>query len=186
MPEQQISKSSTVSTRLKRGLLIVDVSNLYYTVRKNFHSRARLDYGKFVARFHGQVEIGLAIAYGAEMRGAAGSFKSALQGLGFQTKYKEPKVFSGPEGKQTRKADWDVGMAMDAVRYAKDFDVLILATADGDLSPCVEYIRELGVEVWIIGCGISRDLKDLADYWEELQECDLLDNPTSGRVRQPL
>lgn len=166
--------------------MIVDVSNFYYTVKKYFNPQARLDYSKFIKRFSGRADIRRSIAYGAEIQGAAGKFRDALNHLGFETKYKEPKIFAPVNGRQNRKADWDVGMAMDIVRFGQDYDLLILGTADGDLAPCVDYIKETGVEVWVVGCGISRDLKEAANYWEELEQCDLLDSPTNIRVQQPL
>ncbi len=167
-------------------MMVVDVSNLYYTIRKTFNPKARLDYGKLIQKFKDSADVRRSIAYGADIQGGATGFRDALTHLGFETRYKEPKVFSGAGGKQTRKADWDVGMAIDIVRYAPEYDILILGTADGDLAPCVEFIREAKVKVWIIGCGISRDLKDTCDHWQEIEECDLLSNPTNGPAPQPL
>lgn len=118
-----------------------------------------------------EVSIDKAIAYGADMSHAAAGFKAVLKRLGFQTKYKQPKIYHNSEpGKETRKADWDVGMAMDIVRYAKDYEVIIFGTADGDLAPCVDYVREHfpDKECWVLACGISRELKSSAHQWREI------------------
>lgn len=155
---------------LKSALLIVDVSNLYYCVKKQYGEDKRLDYERFTASvMQSGVDLRKAIAYGAEMNEAAAKFKTVLQRLGFETKYKQPKIYAN-EGKETRKADWDVGMAMDVVRLAKDYDVIIFATADGDLAPCVDYIREVypEKECWVVACGVSRELKISAHLWREI------------------
>ena len=44
-----------------------------------------------------------------------------------------------PDG--SKKGDWDVGIAMDAVRMARNLDVIILVSGDGDYIPLIEYIQ---------------------------------------------
>lgn len=154
----------------------MDISNLYYCVRKQYGDSKRLDYERFVAHVMQEVNVRKAIAYGAEMNHAASGFKAVLRRLGFETKYKQPKVYANPEpGRETRKADWDVGMAMDVVRLAKDFDIIIFGTADGDLAPCIEYVREQfpDKECWVMACGISRELKAIAHRWWEIGKEDV-------------
>lgn len=153
--------------------MIVDVSNLYYTVKKRFGDSARLNYERFLSRLQGLTDIQRAIAYGSDMNHAASGFKAVLHRLGFETKYKAPKIFGQEDGKETRKADWDVGMAMDVVRNLDRFDLVILLTADGDLAPCVEYIKEQGKKCWVFGCGISRELKTACDQWYEIVKEDV-------------
>lgn len=160
----------------RKALLIVDVSNLYYCVRKQYGDSQRLDYELLIDRLTQEVRITRAIAYGADMNHAASGFKAVLHRLGFETKYKQPKVYpSATLGKETRKADWDVGMAMDVVRLAKDYDIVIFGTADGDLAPCVDYIREQypDKECWVMACGISRELKAACHQWREIQREDV-------------
>jgi uncharacterized LabA/DUF88 family protein len=50
---------------------------------------------------------------------------------------KDLQVFSSG----AKKADWDVGMAVDAIRLAPSLDVIILATGDGDFIPLIEYLQ---------------------------------------------
>ena len=40
-----------------------------------------------------------------------------------------------------KKADWDVGMAVDAIRMSSFLDVIILVTGDGDFLPLVDYLK---------------------------------------------
>lgn len=152
-----------------RILIIADVSNLYYCVRKRFGKK--LDYSRLLDVARNGHEVVEAFAYGAELDGAAIHFKKALEHIGFTPKYKEAKVFHKPgTDRQDRKADWDVGMAMDIVRFLDQVDIVILCSADGDLAPCVEYIKEQGKECVILACGISHELKNCATHWIEIDE----------------
>lgn len=74
-------------------------------------------------------------------------------------------------GKQSiRKADWDVGIAMDIVRIADRLDVVVIGTADGDLAPVVRWAQDKGCECMIFACTISRELRETADKVIEIDE----------------
>ena len=71
-----------------------------------------------------------------------------------------------------KKADWDVGMAVDAIRIANFLDVVILITGDGDFVPLVEYLKwGLGrqVEVAAFSKTTSSRLKEVADHFTDLE-----------------
>ena len=155
---------------MKRILVCMDVSNLYYCIGKKFNGR-RLDYAKYLEYIKDFGEMQKMIAYGAQIGKEANAFIHCLRKLGFETKYKAPKVFRNRE--QTRhKADWDVGIAMDIVNLVLlgSVDMVILGTADGDLAPCVEWARARGVDVVILSCGIARELKKTATKFIEIPE----------------
>ncbi len=169
-------ESTMSEVELLKALLIVDVSNLYYTVKKNFGPRSKLIYEKYCNNIAQDATITKAIAYGADLNQEASRFKTVLHSLGFETKYKRPKIYRTLDStKQDRKADWDVGMAMDVVRMAADFDVIVFGTADGDLAPCIEYVREFfpTKECWVYASGISRELKLVAQKWREVDQDDV-------------
>jgi uncharacterized LabA/DUF88 family protein len=149
---------------MKRVLIIVDVSNLYYSVNARFNGQ-RLDYAKLAEEARNYGEIYRAIAYGAAIGDEADKFKGVLRKFGFEPKYKEPKIFA-----DVRKADWDVGMAMDIVKYADSVDVVVLCTGDGDLAPCLEWLENRGKITVVIGCGISFELINVCHYWKEISE----------------
>lgn len=148
-----------------RVLVLADVSNLFYTVKKNLS--ARLDYEKLLSVALNGRELYRAIAYGIQIDGSE-AFINVLKNIGFETKFKPPKIWFGTDSKPATKADWDVQMAVDAIKFTDRIDAVILLSADGDLAPCLEYIKFKGVRTEVIACGISRDLKDIADYWQEI------------------
>ena len=72
-----------------------------------------------------------------------------------------------------KKADWDVGMAVDAIRMANFLDVIVLVTGDGDFVPLVEYLKwgmGIQVEVAAFDKTTSGRLKEAADRFTAIEE----------------
>jgi len=71
-----------------------------------------------------------------------------------------------------KKADWDVGITIDAIRLASLVDVIVLVSGDGDFIPLVEYLKNQGrqVEVIAFGKSASSRLKEMADDFLDLSE----------------
>jgi len=155
-----------------RTAVFCDISNLYYCVHKKWPGR-KIDYEKYLAACG--TPLYRATAYGAQMDHQADGFIKCLKAIGFECKFKAPKEYE-TDGHIRRKADWDSGIIVDMIRLIDKVDRVVLGTADGDLLPGVEYLREHGLEVNIIACGISRDLKDGSNSWQELNES-FLENP---------
>jgi uncharacterized protein (TIGR00288 family) len=152
---------------MKRIGVFADVSNLYHCISRKYPSR-KLDYRKYIKFVKDLGDVSIAIAYGSQMAGQATGFILCLKQMGFQTKFKSPKVYGGVA--QTRKADWDVGIAMDIVTMIDRIDMVILGSADGDMLPVLEWAMSRGVEVVVIATGISKDLKDKATKAIEIPE----------------
>ena len=165
----------------KRIGVFVDISNLYYCVRNGFHGR-HLDYKKYYDFIKPMGEVQVAIAYGAQMEQEASSFIHCLREIGYTPKYKVPKSY-GNDQKLKRKADWDVGIAVDMINMvlAGRIDMVVLGCADGDLAPAVEWVMSRSVDVIILGSGISRDLKDAATKWIEIPESLLEDKKSAPK-----
>ena len=86
-----------------------------------------------------------------------------------ELRLKDIQIFPGG----VKKADWDVGMAVDAIRMASFLDVVVLATGDGDFLPLVDYLKwGMGrqVEVASFSRSTSAKLKEAADYFYDLGE----------------
>jgi len=153
---------------MKRIGIFADVSNLYYCISKKYRGK-KLDYRKYYEFVADIGEISQAIAYGAQIGNEAAGFIHALKAVGFQAKYKTPKQYND-ENRTRRKADWDVGITIDVVNMAPRLDVIVLGSADGDLAPLVHWCRQKGIDVIIIACGISRELKDMSNEFIEIPE----------------
>ena len=53
---------------------------------------------------------------------------------------RELQIFTGG----AKKADWDVGIAVDMIRFAELLDVVIIVSGDGDYIDVVEYLQNRG------------------------------------------
>jgi uncharacterized LabA/DUF88 family protein len=115
------------------------------------------------------------------------SFFEALKNAGFELRLKDIQVYPGG----FKKADWDVGLAIDAVRIASSLDTVILVTGDGDFIPLVEYLKwGLGKRVEVAGFSrtTSGKLREVADQFTELDKLPKMLIPINqkrGRGRFP-
>ena len=149
----------------------IDLSNLYYCIGKRYEGR-KLSYAKYLEFIEGHMgNIVLSHAYGAQMNNEAEAFIARLQDLGFETHYKKPKQYESAETFK-RKADWDVGMAVDIIDDVLEsrIDRVILGSADGDMLPVLDWCKARDVTVIILACGISKDLKLAARTYFEIAE----------------
>ncbi len=120
----------------QRVAAFVDVQNLYHSA-KNLYG-GNVNFGQLLQDAVGDRQIVRAIAYVVRAEGPKEqSFFDALEKAGFELKVKDIQVFAGG----AKKADWDVGMAIDALTIAKHVDVVILLTGDGDFVPLVSYLQ---------------------------------------------
>ncbi len=79
------------------------------------------------------------------------------------------QIFAGG----AKKADWDVGMAVDAIRMSTFLDTIILVTGDGDFIPLIEYLQYgagRNVEVAAFGRSTSSKLQEIADQFIDLEK----------------
>jgi len=70
----------------------------------------------------------------------------------------------------TIKADWDMGIAMDAISMAEKIDVAVLASGDGDFVDLVRYLHTKGVKVEIAAFKqtAAKELIEIADEFIDL------------------
>ena len=123
---------------MQRVVILVDVQNIYHTVRQGFATG--FDYNQFWREVSAGREVVKAIAYATE-RGdeKQRQFQNILRAIGFEVKLK-PYV---ERSDGSRKGDWDVGIAIDAMQYASLADTVILASGDGDFAILLERLHEL-------------------------------------------
>lgn len=83
------------------------------------------------------------------------AFFQALEKAGLELKSKDLQIFPGG----MKKADWDVGLAIDAVSLSKQLDVVVIVSGDGDFEPLVEYLKFSGIIVEVVAFGRSTSAK---------------------------
>ena len=127
--------------------IFVDVQNIYYTTKQIHNSH--FDYNAFWKKVTSNREVVKAIAYGID-RGdeKQKQFQNILRGIGFEIKLKP--YIQRIDG--SAKGDWDVGITIDVMEHAKDADVVVLASGDGDFDLLLSKIRnDFGVSAEVYG-----------------------------------
>ncbi len=125
-----------VKHKEQRVGVLVDVSNMYHSA-KNLYKK-RVNFGKVLEKAVAGRKLIRAIAYVIHTESEEEtSFFEALIKQGFEVKMKELQIFPGG----MKKADWDVGIAMDAIKLSSNLDVVILVSGDGDYIPLIDYIQ---------------------------------------------
>ena len=158
---------SIIRHKEQRVAVFIDTQNLYHSA-KNIH-HAKVNFDAVVQQAVGDRKLIRAMAYVVTTEsGEEHAFFEALEKMGIEIKTKDLQIFFGG----AKKADWDVGMAIDAVKYAKKVDAVILATGDGDFVPLVEHIRAEGCQVEVIAFGRSSSsrLRESADNFIDMDD----------------
>jgi uncharacterized LabA/DUF88 family protein len=151
----------------QRVAVLADSQNLYHTAH-SLYSR-NIDYTALLDGATLNRELVRAIAYVIRADSPAEEdFFGALRDIGFETKIKEIKTF----GDGSKKADWDVGIVLDAVTMAAHVDAIVLASGDGDFSRLCSHVRHQGtrVEVMSFGESTADELVDAADSFVDMSE----------------
>jgi uncharacterized LabA/DUF88 family protein len=121
---------------MEKLVVLVDVQNIYYTTRQSYD--CNFDYNKFWSRSTSNRKVIKAIAYAIDRDDEnQRQFQNILRAIGFEVKLKP--FIQRVDG--SAKGDWDVGIALDAMEYAKDADVVVLVSGDGDFYLLVDKIR---------------------------------------------
>ncbi len=151
----------------QRVAVLADSQNLYHTAQ-SLHSQ-NIDYSGLLEKAVQNRRLVRAVAYVIKADAPEEErFFEALRDIGFETKIKEIKTF----GDGTKKADWDVGMSLDAITLATKVDVVVLCTGDGDFSRLCSHLRHEGVrvEVMCFDSSTADELKAAADAFIDLGE----------------
>ena len=135
--QSSLSLQSMTKHKDQRVGVLVDAANMYHSAKNLF--KRRVNFKEVLKAAVADRQLVRAIAY--VIRGASNdeeeNFFEALSNQGFEVIIKDLQVFSGG----ARKADWDVGIAVDAIKLSDHVDVIVLVSGDGDYLPLVEYLQ---------------------------------------------
>ncbi|MDZ7726570.1 MAG: NYN domain-containing protein [Candidatus Campbellbacteria bacterium] len=152
----------------QRVAVFIDAQNLYHSAKHLYKSK--VNFGEVLDSAVAGRSLIRAIAYVITTEtGEEKIFFEALEKLGIETKTKDLQIFYGG----AKKADWDVGIAVDAIKLATKVDAVVICSGDGDFVPLVTYIQNKEgsqVEVMTFGKSASARLKEAADDFVDLDE----------------
>jgi len=148
--------------------VLIDAQNLYHSAQ-NLYGK-RVNFTEVLQEAVAGRQLIRAIAYVITSEaGDEESFFEALEKVGIETKSKDLQIFYGG----AKKADWDVGIAVDAIKLAPHLDAIVIASGDGDFIPAIKYIQQnAGCQVEVISFGRSSSSKliEVADDFVDM--CD--------------
>ncbi len=148
--------------------IFIDTQNLYHGAKNLF--RAKVNFQNIITDILADRNLIRAVAYVINTDSMEEqNFFDALGKMGIETKIKDIQIFSSG----SKKADWDVGLAIDAIRLAPKLDVVIIASGDGDFVHLVQYLQGTfgcRVEVVAFSKSASAMVKEHADEFIDLSE----------------
>ncbi|MFC1700810.1 NYN domain-containing protein [Patescibacteria group bacterium] len=151
----------------QRVAVLIDVSNMYHSA-KNIYN-ARVNFKEILKTAVAGRKLIRAVSYLIRTEsGEEKAFSEALVKMGLEIKMKDLQIFYGG----MKKADWDVGICIDAIKLSSIVDVIVLVSGDGDYVPMVEYLKNQGrqVEAIAFGKSASAKLRESVDDFIDLSE----------------
>ena len=158
---------TVIKHKEQRVGVFIDTQNLYHSARNLY--QARVNFGAVLKDAVAGRKLVRAVAYVITTEaGDEKNFFEALSKLGIETKTKDLQIFAGG----AKKADWDVGLAVDAIKMSPRLDSVIIVSGDGDFVPLVEYLQTIGVQVEVVSFGKSTSgkLREAVDDFVDLSE----------------
>ena len=158
---------TVIKHKEQRVGVFIDTQNLYHSARNLY--KARVNFGAVLKDVVAGRKLVRAVAYVITTEaGDEKNFFEALTKLGIETKTKDLQIFAGG----SKKADWDVGLAVDVIKMAPRLDSVVIVSGDGDFIPLVEYLQTIGVQVEVVSFGQSTSgkLREAVDDFVELSE----------------
>ncbi len=170
----------------QRIAILVDVQNIYYSAKNLYNAKvnfknllAHVTYDRLLVR-----AIAYVIKSDPDLKEV--QFFDALHNAGFEVKEKDLQTFYGG----AKKGDWDLGIAMDAIRMGQKVDSVVLVSGDGDFKPVVNYLQQAFgclVEVVAFKRTANHELIDMADDFTNIEDHhSLMFKAKPVRKKQPL
>lgn len=130
--------------------VFVDVQNMYYSAKNLYNTK--VDFTSLLDKAVQNRHLVRALAYVIKADTPDESnFFEALQKIGYEVKIKDLKTYYGG----AKKGDWDMGIAIDALKIAPKIDVAVLVTGDGDFQVLAKHLKAQGVRVEGMAFGKS-------------------------------
>jgi len=153
---------------VKKIAIFADVQNIYYTTRQAYGRS--FNYRKLWQQISAGGEIVAATAYAID-RGdeQQRNFQDILKQIGFTVKLKP--FIQRSDG--SAKGDWDVGITIDVMEAAKDVDVVVLLSGDGDFDLLLHKIRNnygVSTEVYGVPALTANSLVEAASVYHPIDD----------------
>jgi uncharacterized LabA/DUF88 family protein len=156
-----------LDTPNRRIGVFIDVQNMYYSARNIFNRK--VNFPQIVKESVGNGQLVRVLAYTVTTKaGEENPFLDALEKSGMEVIAKDLVEYQSGQ----KKANWDVGIAIDIVRMLDMLDVVVLVSGDGDFVPLGDYVRGHGRLFHVVSFreSTSSELLEVADIYTNLSE----------------
>lgn len=153
--------------RLGRAMVFIDAANLENSVKD---LGWWIDYQKLYSFFKKQTRLVGVRHYGVRFGNLHhDKFLTVLKRIGFKLITKPLKIIKEEDAEKggTRKANFDVEIAVDAVKLISSYDTLVLFSGDSDFEALVKTLKTEGRKVIVVSTKhhVSRELvKSCSQY----------------------
>ncbi|MCB9653125.1 MAG: NYN domain-containing protein [Deltaproteobacteria bacterium] len=140
--------------------VLLDQANIAASAQAMF--RRKVDFGALLQRLTAGRRVKRAVAFVVDNGGSSfDAFCDHLRKMGWTLRIKRPR--RSPDGRV--KADWDMGIAMEALEVEAEVGHIVLVSGDGDFVPLVQRLkrRKVVVEVAAFHDAFSPELFAAAD-----------------------
>ena len=154
-----------ISQTNQRVAVLIDTANLYHTAKYVYRSKVHFE--SLVRTVASGRSITRAIAYAITSDNETETaFLETLSSAGIEVRTKPLITYRSG----TQKADWDVGITVDAIALAHHVDTIIIVSGDGDFAPLMRQLRSMGVraEAAAFDQSVSQMLIDVVDQFHDL------------------
>jgi len=151
----------------QRIAVFIDIQNLYYSAKNLYH--AKVNFAEILKVAIAGRKLVRAFAYVVRTKsGDEKPFFEALESFGIEIRVKDLQEYA--DG--LKKADWDVGITVDAIRVSSGVDTVVLVSGDGDFIQLIEFLKNQGKRVEGISFGktTSSKLKEILDDHVDLDK----------------
>jgi len=149
----------------KNVAVFVDVANIFYAAKA---AGVDIDYVTLLKSAIAGRDFVRAYAYtGLDPENEnQRNFHSFLARHGYKVVSKDIRKYG--DGKV--KANLDIELVVDMLKTARNLDVAIVVSGDGDFAPAIRAVQEMGVRVEVISFrgNTSSDLMDVADTFTDI------------------
>ena len=153
-----------------RLLIRIDAANLELSVR---HLGWQVAYSRLHTFFRDRGQLARAVFYSVQYdTDSHKGFLTVIKKAGFRLNTKPIKVIQDKQSGEQRKANFDVEIAVDAMKWLGEFDSLVLFSGDGDFDYLVRHLRSQRKQVVVCSTRyhISRELLASADEYLDLRD----------------
>jgi uncharacterized LabA/DUF88 family protein len=165
----------------KNVAVFVDVANIFYAAKA---AGVDIDYVTLLKAAVAGRDFVRAYAYtGLDPENEnQRNFHSFLARHGYKVVSKDIRKYG--DGKV--KANLDIELVVDMMKTARNLDVAIVVSGDGDFAPAIRAVQEMGVRVEVISFrgNTSSDLMDVADLFTDITQIAKVDKESSRSGRR--